>query len=82
MLFEISIIIVKFSMIDRKNMNDLKTKCHKETHCTKYDNQNRNWGIKTTTTKVNSVFSAFKDHYVYNVFDEKHYKFPFQKYQW
>lgn len=31
--------------------------------------------------KVNSVFSAFKDHYIYNVFDEKHHKLPLQKYQ-
>lgn len=68
-------------MIDTKNMNDSKIKCHKETHGTKYDNQNRNLCIKTTTKKVNSVFSAFKDHYIYNVFDEKHHELPFPKYQ-
>lgn len=38
-------------MIDTKNMNDLKINCHKETHGTKYDNQNRNLCIKTTTKK-------------------------------
>lgn len=68
-------------MIDTKNMNDSKIKCHKETHGTKYDNQNRNLCIKTTTKEVNSVFSAFKDHYIYNVFDEKHHELPFPKYQ-
>lgn len=31
--------------------------------------------------KVNSVFSAFKDHYICNVFDEKHHELTFQKYQ-
>lgn len=43
-------------MIDTKNMNDLKIKCHKETHGAKYNNQNRNLCIKTTKKGEQCVF--------------------------